>query len=177
MDDIVLRPTLLSDLEFVLAAEQHPDNAPYINQWSMEQHRSAIASKNDAHLIVEANAAKDLAGQPIGYVILVGLENPHLSLLLKRIVILPKGQGFGRMTLRWIKAFTFEQLSHHRLELDVIASNQRAQHLYRSEGFVDEGRARAAFKTSTGYEDLLLLAILKDDYLSAKGAQANQVRD
>ncbi len=188
MDGIALRPTRQTDLKFVLAAERHPDNAPYVSQWSRKQHENAIASKNDAHFIVEkttvgmnpedqstsALPASYQSIQSIGYVILVGLENSHLSLLLKRIVILPKGQGFGRKVLRWIKAFTFEQSGYHRLELDVVASNKRAQHLYRSEGFVDEGRLRKAYKTPQGYEDLLLLSILKTEYLSAQADQPEQ---
>lgn len=164
MDSINLRPTYLADLEFVLSAERHPDNAPYINQWSREEHEDAIASQNAAHFIVEKADAITASGQPIGYVILIGLNSPHRSLLLKRIVILPKGQGFGRTTLRLIKSFAFETLDYHRLELDVVSSNQRAQHLYRSEGFIEEGRLREAYKTPDGYEDLLLLSILSNEY-------------
>lgn len=174
MTNVALRPTCQTDLEFVIAAERHPDNAPYIGQWTLAEHEDAIASPNKAHLIVEKIDKPDLittsgqltqfnSAQPIGYVILVGLQNPHLSLQLKRIVILPKGKGFGRLTLRWLKAFTFDHLGYHRLELDVVSSNSRAQHLYRSEGFTDEGRLREAYKTSTGYEDLLLLSILKQE--------------
>jgi ribosomal protein S18 acetylase RimI-like enzyme len=159
--DINLRPTRLGDLDFVLAAEQHPDNAPYVNQWSREQHEDAIASLDAAHLIVEKTGG---APARIGYVILGGLQNPHRSLLLKRIVILPKGKGFGRKTLRLVKAFAFKHLNYHRLGLDVFSSNQRAQHVYRSEGFVDEGRLREAYRTPSGYEDLILLSILSDEY-------------
>ncbi len=172
MDDITLRSTRSADLKFVLAAERHSDNAPYVNQWSQKQHEDAIVCKNNAHLIVEktnaAASSENHSIQPIGYVILVGLENPHLSLLLKRIVILPKARGFGRKALRWIKFFTFEQLGYHRLELDVLASNKRAQHLYRSEGFIDEGKLREAHKTFQGYEDLLLLSMLKSEYQSSQ---------
>ena len=145
MDAINLRSTQLEDLDFVLAAEQHPDNAPYVNQWGRAQHEDAIASLDTAHFIVEKTG---VALAPIGYVILGGLQNPHRSLLLKRIVILPKGKGFGRRTLRLVKAFAFEQLSYHRLELDVVSSNQRAQHLYRSEGFIDEGRLKRSLQNA-----------------------------
>lgn len=163
MDDINLRPTRLEDLDFVLAAEQHPDNASYVGQWRRIQHEDAITSNNTAHLIVEK---ADVITEPvsIGYIILVGLQNPHRFLLLKRIVILPKGKGFGRKALRLVKFFAFEQLGYHRLELDVVSSNQRAQYLYRSEGFVDEGRLREAYKTPSGYKDLLLLSLLEDEY-------------
>mgnify|MGYP001793803108 CR=1 FL=1 len=151
---IALRPTRLADLGFVMDAEQHPDNALYVNQWRQAQHEAAIVSEDDVHFIVE------LAQQPIGYVILSGMRDPHKSMLLRRIVILPKGKGFGRQTLRWIKAYAFEQLGYHRLWLDVLVRNERAQSLYISEGFVVEGMQREAIKTRSGYEDMHLLSIM-----------------
>jgi len=155
---VTLRPTRLRDMEFVLEAEQHPDNAPYVEQWSQSQHEAAIVSENDAHFMVEA------MGRPIGYVILSGLQNPHKTILLRRIVIGPKGKGYGRQTLRWVKDFTFKQLGFHRLWLDVMVSNERAQRLYASEGLTAEGRLRDAYRTESGdYEDMFILSILESD--------------
>ena len=65
--------------------------------------------------------------------------------------------------LRWVKAFTFDQLGYHRLWLDVVASNQRAKKLYLSEGFVIEGTLREAYKHSQGYKDMLILSVLATD--------------
>ena len=102
---------------------------------------------------------------PIGYTILAGIQSPHQALEIRRIVVIEKGQGYGREILRWIKAFGFEQLGHHRIWLDVLERNRAAQHLYISEGFVAEGIARESFKTDTGYESAIVMSILESEYL------------
>lgn len=75
---LLLRPTQLSDLDFVMAAERHPENEPFVNQWAVSQHKEAISSANDGHFIAEQ------AMKPIGYVILTGLQDPHQSITLGR---------------------------------------------------------------------------------------------
>lgn len=134
--EIVLRPTRLSELPFILTAEQHSENAPYIGQWTQAQHQAAIAGADSAHLIAADHH------RPVGYALLTGLENPHRAINLQRIVVTEKGQGYGRQILRWVKAFAFGTLGCHCLWLDVVASNQRAKSLYESEGFVSEGILR-----------------------------------
>lgn len=156
-----LRPTQPSDLPFILSAESHPENAPYITQCSRAWHEMAIASEDYAHFVVEDDF-KDL-----GYTILAGVQSPHDSLEIRRIVAIEKGKGYGRQILRWVKSFAFEQLGHHRLWLDVLEKNGRAKHLYQSEGFVVEGIVREGFKTPSGYESMILMSILERDYRAA----------
>jgi len=153
-----LRPTQLADLPFVLAAESHADNAPYVTQCDRSWHEQAIASADYAHFVVK------LDQRTIGYTILAGVTSPHRSLEIRRIVVVEKGQGYGRQVLRQIKAFTFEQLGHHRLWLDVLERNHRAKGLYVSEGFVVEGIIRDGFRTPTGYESMILMSMLEDEY-------------
>lgn len=157
-EKLTLRPTRLVDLDFVIDAEQNPDNASYVNQWTRAEHEAAIVSENDGHFMVE------IKGQPIGYIILSGLQDPHKTILLRRIVIMPKRKGYGRRTLQWVKTFTFEELGYHRLWLDVLVSNEPAQRLYASEGFTAEGRMREAYRTEEGYEDMFILSLLEEDY-------------
>lgn len=159
-----LRATQADDLPFVISAEQHIDNAPYVDQWSQSQHEAAIDSPDYGHFIVEPiTRLKESISSTVGYVIVSGVQDPNQVLLLKRIVIVEKGKGYGRGALQQVKAFAFEQLGFHRLWLDVVASNERAQALYRSEGFVIEGRLREAYKTNHGYEDMLILSLLSTE--------------
>ncbi|MEL7141628.1 MAG: GNAT family protein [Cyanobacteria bacterium J06643_4] len=161
-----LRQTRLADLDFVIDAEQHPDNAPYVYQWQRTQHEGAIGAEDSAHLIVE-HVVEGL-GTSIGYMILAGLCDPHKVLLLQRIVIVDKGRGYGRQTLQWIKAFTFDYLDYHRLQLDVVASNERARSLYLSEGFAVEGTLKEAHLKDGNRENLLILAMLKHEYIASR---------
>ena len=152
-----IRATQPIDLPFVLAAENHADNAPYITQCPKSWHEMAIASADCAHCVIESQ-------QLAGYLILTGIQNPHDSLEIRRIVVTQKGQGYGREILRWIKTYAFEHLGHHRLWLDVLESNHRAKRLYESEGFVAEGIVRESFKTKTGYQSMVLMSILASEY-------------
>jgi RimJ/RimL family protein N-acetyltransferase len=171
---IRLRPTMLSDLDFVISVEQDPANRPYITPWDRTQHDGAIRFPDFRHFIVEAGA-----GYPSsGFVILQGCRNPHRSIELKRLVLQPAlhGRGFGRAALRLLAQMAFRDLGAHRFWLDVRASNGRAQALYRSEGFVEEGRLRESVRTEAGYDSLVVMSILRGEHeakvLSMAGSTA-----
>ncbi|MGC1308388.1 MAG: GNAT family protein [Phormidesmis sp.] len=160
VEKITLRPTLPSDLNFVLNTERHSANASFIGQWPAAQHEAALAAADIAHLIARHH-------QPIGYVILTGLTSAERTVNLRRIVAVEKGQGYGRAILRQAKAYAFETAGAHRFWLDVIVSNERARSLYESEGFVLEGTLRDAWKTADGYEDMLIMSMLEKEYAAS----------
>ena len=155
---IHLQKTKPDDLTVVMEMENHADNRDFVTQNSLERHLAIIAGPDEEHLKV-----MDENDRIIGYVILVGLENPNKIIELRRLVIAEKGKGYGRETLRFIKKYCFEQLRCHRLFLDVVEDNMRAQYLYRSEGFMLDGLLREAHKTEKGYKNLLLLSILEQE--------------
>lgn len=157
---ITLRCTKESDLDFVISAEREPDNAQYVGQWTREQHMSVFYKKDIFHILVE-----DLITcKPVGYVIISGLENTSHSIELKRLVICNKGRGLGRETIRLIKKIAFEQMNAHRLWLDVRSKNYKAQKLYKSEGFKEEGILREAIFYNGDYESLIVMSILENEY-------------
>src|SRR3954470_6015253 len=84
-----LRPTMQSDLEFVLSLERDPANLPYITPWERTQHEAAIRFPDFRHFIVEGG--DELA--PVGFLILIGCRSRNQSLELKRMVVHHKGQG------------------------------------------------------------------------------------
>jgi len=155
---IRLQKTTPEDITVVMEMENHADNREFVTQNTMERHLAIIAGTDEEHLNV-----MDENNKIIGYVILVGLENPNKTIELRRLVIAEKGKGYGRETLRLIKKYCFDQLGAHRLYLDVVEDNLRAQNLYRSEGFVLEGLLREAHKTDNGYKNLLMLSILEHE--------------
>jgi diamine N-acetyltransferase len=153
-----LRPTMLSDLDFVISVEQDPLNRPFITPWDRTQHEGAIRIPDFRHFIVEAGSGYPSAG----FVILQGCRNPHRSIELKRMVLRAglHGQGYGRAALRELSAMAFRDLGAHRFWLDVKGRNLRAQALYRSEGFVEEGRLRESVRTEDGYDALVVMSML-----------------
>lgn len=154
-----LRPTLENDLGFVLAAEQASN--PFVSQWTQEEHQSALSNLDIAHSIIELNE-----GQPVGYLILAGLDSLHQSLELKRLVITEQGRGYGSNALRLILKHAFLECHAHRVWLDVKDYNHRAKYIYEKHGFVVEGTLRECFKTKDGFETLIVMSMLRSEYES-----------
>jgi diamine N-acetyltransferase len=169
-----LRPTLLSDLDFVVSVETDSRNLPFITPWERTQHEGAVRFPDFRHFVVEAGPGFDAAG----FIILQGCRNPHKSVELKRIVLQPKGQGYGRACVRLLKAMAFRDLKAHRFWLDVKALNTRALALYADEGFVEEGRLRESVRVARtdgaslgdgtdgamGYDSLIVMSMLDREY-------------
>ena len=63
-----------------------------------------------------------------------------------------------------IKQQAFEQLGAHRLWLDVMAHNDRARNLYRSEGFLEEGTLRECMLVGGEFVSLVIMSMLEDEY-------------
>jgi RimJ/RimL family protein N-acetyltransferase len=155
-----LRPTMSSDLDYVVRLEQAPENLPFITPWERTQHEAAIRFPDFRHFIVEGG--EDLAA--VGFVLLIGCRNPNRALELKRMVIEAKGAGFGRAALRMAKKIAFDDLQAHRFWLDVKKRNGRAKALYDGEGFVVDGELRDAVKTEGGWESLVVMSMLQSEF-------------
>ena len=155
-----LRPTMQSDLEYVLSLEGDPENLPYITPWDRIQHEAAIRFPDFRHFIVETGPGLERGG----FLILIGCRNPHHSIELKRMVVQVKQQGFGRAALRVAKKIAFDDLGAHRFWLDIKKRNTRAKSLYDSEGFVVEGELREAVKVQDGYDSLVVMSMLQEEF-------------
>jgi RimJ/RimL family protein N-acetyltransferase len=55
-------------------------------------------------------------------------------------------------------------MAAHRVELEVLAFNLRAIQCYKRCGFVEEGRKRKACFSDGEYRDVVIMAILKEDF-------------
>jgi RimJ/RimL family protein N-acetyltransferase len=159
-----LRPTMASDLDWVLGLERDSHNLPFITPWERTQHEGALRIPDLRHFIVEIEGH----GERSGFVILQGCRNPHRSVELKRVVLQTKGQGLGRACVRLLKRMAYRDLHAHRFWLDVKSLNTPALALYASEGFVEEGRLRESVRISSdlaeGYDSLVVMSMLDREY-------------
>jgi diamine N-acetyltransferase len=160
---IALRPTQVEDLDFVLTAENHPDNRDFVSQWTRQQHEDAIADPNMSHFLIESLVEPE--GAIVGYTILSGLTDANQSLCIQRLVITQKGAGHGKATLRLLQKRAFEEWQAHRLWLDVKDFNHRARHVYESVGFQFEGVLRECVKNGDRFESFAILSILESEYV------------
>jgi diamine N-acetyltransferase len=164
-----LRPTMQSDLTYVLSLEQDAQNLPFITPWDRTQHEAAIRFPDFRHFIIEGGEGLDA----VGFLILIGCRSQHQSLELKRMVVHAKGQGFGRAALRVAKRVAFDDLKAHRFWLDVKQSSTRAQVFYDSEGFVVEGTLREAVRIrledgKTGFDSLVVWSMLQREFAARR---------
>jgi diamine N-acetyltransferase len=171
MNRVRLRPTMQSDLDFVLTLENDPENLPFITPWERTQHEAAIRFPDFRHFILEGGPGLEA----VGFLILIGCRSQHQSLELKRMVVRSKGQGYGRAALRVTKKVAFGDLSAHRLWLDVKKRNTRAKALYDSEGFVVEGELRESVKVQGGYESLIVMSMLATEFEQRRESGMEQV--
>jgi RimJ/RimL family protein N-acetyltransferase len=155
---LAFRATTEADLPFVLHAERATD---FVRHWPIEDHRAILADPQAAHWTIEEE------GAPAGFLILGGLGTDDRSVELKRLVIAEPGRGLGRRTLHLLKRVAFGRLGAHRLWLDVMRHNERARHLYESEGFAAEGTLREAILVGGRFRDLVLMSVLEHEHRPA----------
>jgi RimJ/RimL family protein N-acetyltransferase len=156
--DVSLRTSSKQDTAFICRLEQDSENSQFITPWRLEKHESAFDDEDIFHSIIFQNQVA------VGFLILAGIKNPNQSIEFMRIVIGEKNKGLGRKALQAVKRLCFEKLNVHRLWLDVKTFNERAKHLYQSEGFIVEGTLRECLKSGDQFESLTILSILESEF-------------
>lgn len=157
---IVIKRTLPAEIDFIIEMEKQGENVTFITPYDKKRHLEVIDSHDEEHLTVWEKKTNSL----VGFIILAGNLNLNLSLEFRRIVIQKKGSGIGRQCLKLIKNYCFDALKFHRLWLDVFDDNIRAIHLYKSEGFKEEGKLRDVIRQGENYKSLFILSILDNEF-------------
>lgn len=73
-------------------------------------------------------------------------------------------RGIGTEAIRLLLNFAFHTLNLHRVELEVLAFNERAMNSYRKAGFKEEGRLRQRFYRHGQYWDVVMMGILREEF-------------
>jgi RimJ/RimL family protein N-acetyltransferase len=157
--ELRLRPTRDDDVDYVVAAESHADNAPFLAPSPPAEHRAFMSDPEQQHLVAEVD------GRRVGFVLLRRHAEDR-AVELRRIAVTEKGRGHGRAALRAAVALAFADPRTHRVWLDVKPHNERARALYRSEGFVEEGVLRDALWHDGRFESLVVMSILRPEWTS-----------
>lgn len=165
---IRLRLAREGDLPYIMETEYKPENAKYVIPYPEAQHRQTLDAGHAVHLIVETADGSER----LGFLMIAGLDNSSKEIEFTRIILDRKGAGYGRETLRLLKAWAFEDLGFHRAWLDCKDHNTRALHLYESEGFVREGLIRETILTDGVYESLVILGILDREHFALEQKRA-----
>lgn len=159
-NSIILRKMKQEDLDFLVEAQTNPENSQFVSQWSKNK---LLTSFNDSNfLFILIQAVNDL--RPLGYIILSDIEKSNKCVYLKQIVITEKRKGFGRASLKLIKALAFDNLRAHKLHLWVWTHNTNAINLYKSEDFFEEGVIRDSDRINNRYLSYTSMSMLENEF-------------
>ncbi len=78
------------------------------------------------------------------------------------------GKGMGTEATKLMLQYAFDYLNMHRVKLEVYEYNERAIHVYKKLGFVEEGRWRKQRYLKGRYYDVILMGILKEEWEQKK---------
>lgn len=156
---IALRRAAPSDVAFLMQAERGPGYDRFVGQSSADTHAAFVADPDMIVLIASRDGADG------GFMILAGLSDRHNGVCMKRIVAATPDGGFGTAMVRAGLDWTFANTGAHRVWLDTLRHNERAAHVYRKIGFIDEGVFRDAYQMPDGrYVDRIVMSILKREW-------------
>jgi RimJ/RimL family protein N-acetyltransferase len=80
------------------------------------------------------------------------------------------GNGLGSDALRVVIRLAFDKMNLNRVWLTVLVDNPRAVRCYEKCGLVREGLLRQESFVDGKYRDVLMMAILRQDYERTRGA-------
>jgi len=108
----------------------------------------------------------DVSDNIIALVSLVAIDHLHRSAELHLMVgdTCNQGRGIGTFATQEMLLHAFDDLNLRRVSLGVLATNERAQRLYRKIGFKDEGVLREARAKNGLYTDLVLMGLLSKEW-------------
>src|SRR5262249_17784379 len=117
--------------------------------------------------------AETTTGERVGLVELVEIDYIHRRAEFQ-IIIAPEKQGIGlgRAVTRLAAEYAFRVLNINKLYLLVSTSNEAAVKLYRSCGFVEEGRLVDEYFVDGHYQDALRMYQLQGDFIARENGQA-----
>jgi RimJ/RimL family protein N-acetyltransferase len=79
-----------------------------------------------------------------------------------------RGKGYGSAAVDQLLKLAFRELNLNRVNLQVLADNRGAIHLYEKVGFKTEGRLRQHVFKDGQFKDMLVMGIMPDEYISNK---------
>jgi diamine N-acetyltransferase len=158
---MTLRPACSEDLLYILALEQKFREMRLLGGSEPAVHQRQLVNPDCVYWIVETETGR------AGFVILRDIHSKDRNVELQRIAIAEPGQGLGSQVLHAVMDKVFGEFGAHRLWLDTYSDNTRAQHVYRSAGFSEEGVLRECKKWGDEYRSLMLMSILESEYKAA----------
>ncbi|GIH91234.1 acetyltransferase [Planobispora siamensis] len=166
---VTLRPVGPEHVDGLWELVNDPETARLTGSHGKVDYRSTAAwygsrGEHDDRLDLAICTADDDAY--VGEVVLNELDTGNLSCNLRIALSGPRvfGKGYGTEAIRLVLDHAFATTDLHRIELEVYAFNERAAHVYRKVGFVQEGVRRDALLWDGEWHDAIIMAVLAPDW-------------
>ncbi len=138
--------------------------APINTTFEIESRRyeKGLSEYDTLRLIIEL-----LTGSPIGFISLGSIDKENRKAEVGMLIGEKRmwNQGFGTDALVTLLRHLFLELGFHRVGLEVFEYNTRAKKVYEKIGFRVEGLERQGLYRNGRYFDIILMGILRDEFL------------
>lgn len=175
---LTLRPIRVDDAQALWESVSDPEGMRLTGttrRFTLEEARDWCA--NVGELPGRVDLAITLVGHDeyLGEIVLDDIDE-HLQSASLRLAMRPgyRGRGYGTEAIELVLGFAFDGLGLHRVGLDVLAINPRAQALYENLGFRVEGRRRDAYRDGERWCDAIDMGLLEDEYRAGQFGDATR---
>ena len=175
--NVTLRPMNESDTDMVVGWRNNPavrQNFILQNTLTREDHlawyHNRVETGEVAQFIIMVQDGS--VGQPVGSVYLRDIDAVHRHAEFGIFIgeDAARGHGVGSQAARLILDYAFETLKLHKVFLRVLASNHSAVKSYEKAGFRQEGLFREHVFLNGKANDLIFMAILRQEWKDGKNA-------
>lgn len=151
--DVKFRKATIDDIKLITAIERDIKNVSKLIQWDDHKHINNINDPDFYYLLLfTKNNFEDFA-------ILKGINSECRTIEIVRVAVKNEGNGYGKILIRKILKYVFEQINSNRVWLDVYADNISAFNFYKKNGFIYESTIQNELTKS-----LHIMSITKNEY-------------
>lgn len=135
-----------------------------VDRWCADAHRAV----GRVDLAITSGGSDEYLGE----IVLSDIDEPNGSARL-RLSMRPgsRGRGYGTEAIDLVLGLAFDGYGLHRIGLEVLAINPRAQAIYEGVGFVVEGRLREAYRDGDRWSDAVVMGLLEDEFRAGVGGR------
>lgn len=133
-------------------------------EFTEEQIRAWLASRSAEHDRADWAIVLKESGEYVGEVVLNDLD-PHNMSMGFRIALSGSavfGKGYGSEATKAVVDYGLQVVGLHRISLEVVDFNTRAQRVYAKAGFHPEGILRDAWYWDGEWSDVILMSIINN---------------
>lgn len=175
METVTLRPIELLDTDNIVRWRNLPSvkkNLYSQDELKPEQHinyfNSVVKTGKSAQFIITIEGGN--GKQDIGTVFIKNIDHKNhkgeYGIFIGEEIA--RGKGYAKAATELVLQYGFETLNLHRIFLTVMNDNYPAIAAYEKSGFLCEGVMRDEYLRSDGYVDIIIMAILKDEWKKRK---------